>query len=225
MDDDDAFKLLIERAINKSGLEMSLHYVEDGEQAIRYLSPKDGFRDEKLFPFPSLVLLDLKMPRVSGFEVLQWASTRAELKNLPFVVLSSSALEKDKKQAMELGARHYFTKPMDMEGFVDIVLMVDAMLNTRDGLSSSSRITLRDSETGEFYLHPNTWTPNPDEATIFTSWDDAIARRVSLTKPKLELFVTDDRGRTCLGLRLWQGDNFEPPSRPDNGSTRSFVSS
>lgn len=121
VDDDDGFKTLIEKAITKGGVNASLQYVWDVEQAISYLSQKGHFSDETAFPAPSLVLLDLKMPRANGFELLKWKSEHPELRDTPFVVLSSSDLEIDKKQAAELGAQHYLMKPMDLSEMVEMV--------------------------------------------------------------------------------------------------------
>ena len=121
VDDDDDFKTLIEKAVTKGRVNASLQYVWDVEQAISYLSRQGRFSDETAFPAPSLVLLDLKMPRENGFELLKWKSEQPELSDTPFVVLSSSDLEKDKQRAAELGARHYVTKPMDLAELVEIV--------------------------------------------------------------------------------------------------------
>jgi CheY-like chemotaxis protein len=121
VDDDGDFMLLVERALKKSRLGASLQYVLDGEEAISYLSRQGKFNDENTFPAPALVLLDLKMPRIGGFEVLQWKSSRPELSKIPFVVFSSSDLERDKKQAAELGARDYLAKPMVFSDLMEIV--------------------------------------------------------------------------------------------------------
>lgn len=117
VDDDDAFKLLVEMAMQKSGLNASLQYVWDGEQAIEYLSYHR--------PFPSLVLLDLKMPRVDGFDVLRWKSQRPELNETPFVILSSSNLERDQTTASKLGAQYYLVKPAGLHELVEMVQSLD----------------------------------------------------------------------------------------------------
>lgn len=121
VDDDDDFLMLVNRAIKSSRLDASVQCVEDGEQAIGYLSHQGKFLDETTFPPPSLVLLDLKMPRVTGFDALQWRSNRPELNETPFVVLSSSDLERDRKRASELGARNYLLKPMDLHGLIEML--------------------------------------------------------------------------------------------------------
>jgi CheY-like chemotaxis protein len=120
VDDDDGFMMLMRRAFQKSRPEASLEYVKDGEEAIQYLARVGQYNDDA-FPRPDLVLLDIKMPRVDGFEVLAWKRERPELQSIPFVVLSSSELQRDMDKAAELGARSYLIKPMDTEGLLKIV--------------------------------------------------------------------------------------------------------
>lgn len=86
------------------------------------------YQDQEAFPAPALVLLDLKMPRVDGFELLQWKSSRLELSNTPFVVLSSSDLECDKKRAADLGAQDYLTKPMGLDRLVEMIENLERFL-------------------------------------------------------------------------------------------------
>lgn len=121
VDDDEEFLMLVRFALKKSGLQASLQYVADGDEAIRYLSHTGNFTDETKNPFPSLVLLDLKMPRVSGFQVLEWKCSQPGLSELPFVVISSSGLARDRERAASLGARAYLVKPSDVEELIGIV--------------------------------------------------------------------------------------------------------
>ena len=121
VDDDDAFRYLVAYALRRSGLKASLQCVSDGEDAIHYLSRQGKFADDVSFPLPSVVLLDLKMPRITGFEVLEWRLKHPEFQQLPFVVLTSSDLERDRKRAAELRANSYFVKPMDAGGLVEIL--------------------------------------------------------------------------------------------------------
>ena len=83
--------------------------VRDGQEAISYLSEE---------PRPDLLLLDLKMPKMNGFDVLRWVRANPEMRNLPVVVFSSSDLPEDKERAKELGAREYFVKGSNWEEFV-----------------------------------------------------------------------------------------------------------
>src|SRR5215475_7922783 len=95
--------ILIERAFRKAKITAPLMAVHDGEEAISYLSGSGQYADRAQFPFPDLFLLDLKLPRRDGFEVLRWIQTRPELKNLPVIVLTQSDRIKDANQAYKLG--------------------------------------------------------------------------------------------------------------------------
>lgn len=128
VDDDEEFMMLVRYALRKSGLQAALQYVSDGEEAMDYLSRKDKFANETNYPFPSLVLLDLKMPHVGGFQVLEWKCSHPELSELLFLVLSSSALERDREKAASLGAHGYLVKPADMEGLILMVAGLGKLL-------------------------------------------------------------------------------------------------
>ena len=105
--DDDYF--FLERAARLAAADVRLHRVADGQQAIDYLSEAYGGQNSRT-RMPKLLLLDLKMPTLDGFEVLQWLSMQDELKNVPVVVLSNSALRRDIRKAYELGANGFAKK-------------------------------------------------------------------------------------------------------------------
>ena len=112
-DDSRDDRFLISRAIQKVRPSFAVFSVEDGEEAVRYISGAGGYNDRERFPFPDVLLLDLNMPVMGGFEVLRWLR-RSASKRLPAVVHSSSALECDVKQAFELGADLYLCKAPDL---------------------------------------------------------------------------------------------------------------
>jgi CheY-like chemotaxis protein len=113
---------LIERAFRKCDSQHSLHSVNDGEQAIAYLSGAREFADRQKYPIPSLVLLDLKLPRRSGLEVLAWLRSRHDsLKRMPVIVLTSSKQTSDVNRAYELGANSYLVKPVAFDGLFELV--------------------------------------------------------------------------------------------------------
>jgi CheY-like chemotaxis protein len=113
---------LIERAFSKCEFQHSLRAVNDGEQAVAYLGGAREFGDRKKFPIPSLILLDLKLPRRTGLEVLTWLRGRHDsLKRLPVVVLTSSKQSTDINRAYELGANSYLVKPVAFDGLLDLV--------------------------------------------------------------------------------------------------------
>ncbi len=108
--EDDAY--FMRRAFQGARLKNPLQIVTDGEQAIAYLSGRDGFSNRNQFPFPDLIFLDLKMPGLDGFDVLRWI--RSEQKSKVHVaVLTSSPEEIDRQKARELGADCYLLKPPD----------------------------------------------------------------------------------------------------------------
>jgi len=88
--------------------------VRDGREVIDFLSVTPPYDDRQSNPLPALVILDSIMPRLSGFDVLAWLSTRPDLAHIPVVILSSSMAQADTRKACELGAKEYIVKPNDM---------------------------------------------------------------------------------------------------------------
>jgi len=103
--------VLFKLASRKCGTPFSLQHAADGEQAIAYLSGAETYANRAEFPFPDLVLLDLRMPRLDGFEVLHWIRSNPATKTLPVVVLAGSSFRADIRRALELGANSYAAKP------------------------------------------------------------------------------------------------------------------
>lgn len=120
VDDDSNDALLFQHACQKAGIDCNLQNVEDGEQAITYLRGAEQFADRRRYPVPTLVLLDLKMPRVNGFDVLAWVRGNHQTRAMPVVVLSSSNHDADVKRAYDLGANSYLVKPVGFESLVAI---------------------------------------------------------------------------------------------------------
>ena len=104
--------LLARRAFKKVDLTSILNVVEDGDAAIAYLSGAGEYGDRDRHPLPELLLLDLKMPRRSGFEVLQWLEQQPQLEDLPVVVLTSSQESGDVERARSFGIHSYLIKPI-----------------------------------------------------------------------------------------------------------------
>lgn len=119
--------MLLQAATRKAAVEFILHNVEDGDAAIAYLSGDGIYADRKRFQLPALILLDLKMPRATGFEVLKWIRSHPELGNLPVVVLSGSELQDDIRRAYSAGANSYLVKPLGFDALVDMVQSVNAV--------------------------------------------------------------------------------------------------
>ena len=114
-DDEDNDALLIKRAFKKAGINALIHRVKDGEDALSYLQGEGIYHDRTVYPFPDMVLLDLKMPRRSGFEVLKWIRAHEHFKRLVVIVLTSSQQSFDINQAYDLGANSYLVKPLNFE--------------------------------------------------------------------------------------------------------------
>jgi CheY-like chemotaxis protein len=110
-DDFNLFKLASQRC----GTPFTLKHAADGEQAIAYLSGMGEFGDREEYPIPDLVLLDLRMPRLDGFEVLGWIRKNPATRSLPVVVLAGSSFRADIRRALELGANSYAAKPARFE--------------------------------------------------------------------------------------------------------------
>ncbi len=106
---DDAF--FLRRAVMKAGISALLRFVGDGEEVLAYLEGRGKYADRAAFPVPSLLLLDLKMPRMDGFDVLTWVRKDPLLRRLPIIVFSSSLDQRDVDRAHELGANGYCVKP------------------------------------------------------------------------------------------------------------------
>jgi CheY-like chemotaxis protein len=109
--------LLMQRAFKRAGLDISVRFVVNGDEAIDYLSGLERFRDRAAFPEPDLVIMDLKMPRKSGFELLEWFRNLQEGALIPVVVLTSSSRDSDVERAYNLGANSYFIKPTNFDEF------------------------------------------------------------------------------------------------------------
>lgn len=124
-DDDPDDVLLLKQAFQRNGLSMPVHHCLNGAEAMEYLKGEGPFADRVQFPFPRVLITDLKMPKCSGFELLQWLSEHPQCSVIPTVVLSGSAEESDVKRAFELGASSYFQKPSSFDDLVSLVKLAN----------------------------------------------------------------------------------------------------
>jgi CheY-like chemotaxis protein len=115
---DDAF--ILQRAFKACGLYRPAHIVPDGESAIAYLHGDPPFCDRTEHPFPDILILDLKMPRGNGFDVLEWINKNPDYRVIPAIVWSASADRRDGKHAFCLGAHAYLCKPSDYESLIEL---------------------------------------------------------------------------------------------------------
>jgi CheY-like chemotaxis protein len=118
--EDDVF--LMQRALSKANIpEASLYTVSDGRETVGYLKGEGKFRDRVKYPFPKVVLTDLKMPGLDGFGFLRWARSHPECDVIPTIVFSASNFAEDVKLAYELGANAYLMKPHGLKELVALV--------------------------------------------------------------------------------------------------------
>ncbi len=110
--------LLLERASLHVKPPPRLFWVKDGTEAQHYLAGIGQFSDRQVYPLPSLVLSDIKMPCMDGLELLAWFRSQAEMQNIPFVFLTCSSMVTDQQRAQELAVDGYLVKPTDSNTFV-----------------------------------------------------------------------------------------------------------
>jgi CheY-like chemotaxis protein len=113
--------VVIQRAFKRTQIQTAIQIARDGEEAISYLSGTGKYVNRAEYPLPWLVLLDLKMPRADGFEVLKWIRQQAGCRCLIVVVLTSSEQIRDVNKAYALGANSFMVKPLDFENTAALV--------------------------------------------------------------------------------------------------------
>lgn len=101
-----------------------MHGVHNGEEAVLYLRGKGQFSDRSKYPLPNVVLTDLNMPGMDGFELLQWLRRNPQYSIIPAIVYSSSHLEQDVCKAYSLGANSYIAKPTSIHDMVEILRLI-----------------------------------------------------------------------------------------------------
>jgi CheY-like chemotaxis protein len=124
VEDNEDHVFLLKHAFEKAEVTNPLQVASAGEDAIAYLAGTEPYSDWHQFPLPALVLLDLKLPGCSGFDVLKWIRQHPGLKALRVAMLTSSDLPQEIKRAYELGANAYLTKPVDLDRLVEMVKML-----------------------------------------------------------------------------------------------------
>jgi CheY-like chemotaxis protein len=115
---------VVGRAFREAGVSNPLIAARDGEAAVRYLKGEGEYADREQFPIPQLILLDLDLPGMNGFEVLAWLRQDPTVQHLPVVVLTSSTYSPDLTRAYQLGANSFLTKPTD---FTELIREVKHM--------------------------------------------------------------------------------------------------
>ncbi len=120
-EDDYDDRLLNKDALEEAGLNAEVYYVGDGVELIDYLYRRGLFDGDQFFPRPSFILLDLKMPRKNGWEVLEEIKADPDFQEIPVFILTTSNNEDDQLHAKQMGANGYFTKPTTFAGLVQVM--------------------------------------------------------------------------------------------------------
>ncbi len=116
--------LIILKAFTQAGLDNQVVVVRDGEECIQYLQGEGAYKDRARYPLPNLMLLDLKMPRMDGFDVLRWLRRQPELRGIIVVVLTASSEIRDVNQAYQLGANSFMVKPDDFQNVASMARLL-----------------------------------------------------------------------------------------------------
>ena len=148
VEDDPNDVTLVGLAFRKAKMENQLVVVNDGEQAVNYLSGEGNYSDRANYPVPALMLLDLKLPRKSGLEVLAWTRSQPQpqLRRLLVVMLTSSNQPHDIDTAYDLGANSYLVKPGDLGVLTELVRTIQQYwlgYNMKPGMSTPAPFELR----------------------------------------------------------------------------------
>jgi CheY-like chemotaxis protein len=124
VEDSENDAMIIRRAFEKAGIPNPLYIVKDGEAAMAYLAGRGSYAVRDEYPLPALVLLDLKLPGMDGFEVLRWIRRTPGLSALRVVVLTSSDAIKDVNRAYSLGANSFMVKEMDFQNTIELARLL-----------------------------------------------------------------------------------------------------
>jgi CheY-like chemotaxis protein len=124
VEDDPDDRHLLARAFRKAQVQVPLRFANDGDEALLALGNASADADKPIWPV--VILLDLKLPRRSGFEVLEWIKAHMTLRRVPVVILTSSRESQDLERAYDLGANSYLVKPARSEALLQMVEQIDA---------------------------------------------------------------------------------------------------
>ena len=112
--DDSSTTLLIEEMVFREHSQYGIVLARNGEEAISYLRGDSPYNDRARYPLPAIMLLDLNMPRKSGFDVLAWVRSQPKIKRLTVIILTASMRNEDVERAFDLGASSFLVKPSDL---------------------------------------------------------------------------------------------------------------
>jgi len=128
VDDSKNDELLLRAAFERAGFSHTVQFVSNGDEAIAYLQAEGPYSDRATFPMPTVVLMDLNMPRRNGFELLAWIRRNRGLRRLHVYILSASNRPEDIDRAYDLGANSFLVKPSNLDGLVQMIKDLGAWL-------------------------------------------------------------------------------------------------
>lgn len=118
VEDNPADVLTLNAAFSRLNYQLQTHFVADGQMALDYLTGKRPYGDRAVYPLPNLILLDLGLPKLNGYHVLEWVRTHPDLRFIPIIILSTSNLYADIQRAYTFGANSFIIKPPDLNKLV-----------------------------------------------------------------------------------------------------------
>ena len=121
VEDNEQDLALAQRALRKANVTNRIHVARDGEEALEFLFCEGQFAERKMEDGPKVILLDLKLPKIDGLEVLQRIKSDPRIKSIPVVVLTSSKEQNDVVETYNLGVNSYIVKPVNFEQFSETV--------------------------------------------------------------------------------------------------------
>jgi CheY-like chemotaxis protein len=121
VEDDENDALLVKVAFQKCGIHNPVQWVKDGLEAVAYLYGDGDYANRHVHPFPEVLILDLKMPRMGGLELLAWIRDHSQFRVIPTIIMSSSKLDVDIEKAYSLGANTYMLKPSSLDELVKMI--------------------------------------------------------------------------------------------------------
>jgi CheY-like chemotaxis protein len=121
VEDEESDALLLKRAFKRNNILNPVQWVKDGLEAIAYLNGQGVYADRALYPFPEVMILDIKMPRMDGLELLAWIRDHPDFRVIPTIIMSSSRQDHDITRAYELGANTYQIKPSSFDELTKLV--------------------------------------------------------------------------------------------------------
>ncbi|MEC4813589.1 MAG: response regulator [Scytonema sp. PMC 1069.18] len=126
VEDDSNDILFVQRAFRQINATNPIRIVKDGDAAVHYLAGEGEYADRDRYPLPALILLDLKLPRRSGIEILEWLRQQPGIKRIPVVVLTSSQESLDIDLSYDLGVNSYLVKPVKFEMLAKMIAALDS---------------------------------------------------------------------------------------------------